>query len=482
MNGAAKPRVGILLLGCPRFRHLGAETRQGDYEARKEDYAEQFLGQIGEIADPACPGIVYSREEVEEAIRFFVQRKVDCVLCTFLSWSQDFAWIRFLRDMIDIPLLLYLPAFAKAQYADTRDEDDFVSFLGNGGLVGSLVGSGSIPRCGRSTEVVVDDFPSAKQRIRSFLLAAQARARLRTARFGLLAAYNELMWSTYVDPYNLFARIGPELHFISYGALREEVDQVSDDAAQGYVQELSKLYTVEPDVDSRLFFESARASLALDRLRDRLALDALVINDVDHELFRAIGLRPGFYPAAFNQNNAVLVPEGDVGAAVIIYALKQMTGRHINFAEPFYIEKASNSFSAGHAGPNDYTDKDVLHLVRISRDIRFAKTDYKYAGAPFGWYRISPGLKTFAHFSENDGAYKVVCFTAESLPGAHRLCSYSHSDFKPAGPVTSLFEGIIQVGTTQHFAVVDGDVRAELSLFARINGFEFHDLESSQIH
>ena len=57
-------------------------------------------------------------------------------------------------------------------------------------------------------------------------------------------------------------------------------------------------------------------------------------------------------------------------------------------------------------GDHDYTDERYRHLVRISRDVRFAKSPYKYAGAPFAWYRIAPGLKTFAHFSEANGRFK----------------------------------------------------------------------------
>jgi L-arabinose isomerase len=376
--------------------------------------------------------------------------------------------------MYDIPLLLYLPAADKMPYSDTRDENDFIEFLAQGGLVGSLEGSGSIPRIGRELEVVVDDFAAAKNRLREFALAAMTRARLRKARFGLLPNYNELMWSTYVDPYKMFTRIGPELKFISYAALKGATDQISDSVAQAYMDELTGLYQVEKDVEPRLFLESVRASLGLAALRDEFELDALVLNDVDHELFHTIGLRPGFYPPTFNEHNAVLVPEGDLGAGTIVYALKQLTGKHISFVEPFYIEKTANTFAAGHAGPHDYTDERYRDQVKISRDVRFAKTSFKYAGAPFAWYRIPTGLKTLAHFSELDGNYKLVCFTAEVLPGEHTLCSYSHADFRPEMPVTELFEKVIKTGTTQHFAVVDGDMRSQLEIFARINKFEFY--------
>ena len=112
----------------------------------------------------------------------------------------------------------------------------------------------------------------------------------------------------------------------------------------------------------------------------------------------------------------------------------------------------------------------------IAKDVRFAKTEYKYAGAPFGWYRFSPGKKTVTGIFEEDGHYKMVCFMAESLPGDHILATYSHSIFRPEVPVKDLFERILKIGVTQHYAITDGDWRKELGEFAEIMGFEFYDI------
>ena len=112
----------------------------------------------------------------------------------------------------------------------------------------------------------------------------------------------------------------------------------------------------------------------------------------------------------------------------------------------------------------------------IAKDVRFAKAKYKYAGAPFGWYRFSPGMKTVTGIFEEDGHYKMVCFMAESLPGDHILATYSHSIFRPEVPVKDLFERILKIGVTQHYAITDGDWRKELGEFAEIMGFEFYDI------
>ena len=79
----------------------------------------------------------------------FYNEKVDFVIAEFLSWSEDFAWIRFLRDMPEIPMIFANVAKEKMAFYDTLEEDDFIEYLCSGTLVGSLEASGSIQRVPR---------------------------------------------------------------------------------------------------------------------------------------------------------------------------------------------------------------------------------------------------------------------------------------------------------------------------------------------
>jgi L-arabinose isomerase len=80
--------------------------------------------------------------------------------------------------------------------------------------------------------------------------------------------------------------------------------------------------------------------------------------------------------------------------------------KQANFIEPFYINKTNNTFAAGHAGPNDYTEKPENMI--IARDERFAKSGWKHAGAPFAWYVFPQGEKTMLHISEENGSDKHI--------------------------------------------------------------------------
>ena len=471
----AKAKAGLLLIASPRFRNLGEGLSRGIYRDRKTADVAEITGPLKGSLDLVDPGIVYDREDAGRAMDLFWMEKVDFVIAEFLSWSEDFAWIRFLRDMPEVPMIFVNPMKGKMTFDSTLDEDDFIDFLCSGTLVGSLEASGSIPRIGRKyAKTVTGNRTELQEEIMVFSRAARVRRLLRESTFGLLANYNELMWSTYIDPYNLFARIGPEMKFISYSMLADEISTITDPETNAYKDELLSMYTMDDDVEESKFIASVRASLGLARIFQRHGIDAMVFNDLHPTLFERVGLRPGFYHPSINSNLSVLVPEADAGACVITFIMKLLSGKHVNFIEPFHVEADDNTFAGGHAGPNDHNDPAHADHVRIARDVRFAKTNYKYAGAPFAWYRIPEGRKTMAHFSENNGSYKLVCSLVNAIPGSHILASYSHGIFQPLIPVKEFFEKILNIGTTQHFALVDGDYRRELSILAEIMGFEFY--------
>jgi L-arabinose isomerase len=473
-----KPKTGLLMIGSQRFKNLGEGLSRGTYHERKLKDVKNIVSGLKDSLNLVDPGIIYTREEVKNAIKLFFAEGVDCIVAHFISWSEDFAWIRFLRDMPEIPILFVNIAKDKVSFEDTLDEDDFIDYLCAGTLVGSLEGSGSVPRTNRGdVKIVMGNMKEVQEKILSFSKIAWVRSILRDSTVGLLANYNEAMWSTYIDPYNLFTRIGPELRFITYEALNDEIEKVTVEEVKAYKTKLETNYPVMDDVDDSKFFAAVRGSLGLAKLTERLGIDVMVFNDIDGPMFEMIGHRPSFYPEIYERLKSVLVPEADMGAGVLTYALKLMSGKRVNFIEPFHIETEKGTFAAGHAGPNDHTDPDAQQNVVISRDVRFAKTNYKHAGAPFAWYRISAGRKTMAQLAEDNGKYKLVATLVDSLEGKHLLATYSHSIFRPVVPVKELFEQILKIGTTQHFALVDGEYLEELSTFAEMMGFEYFEIK-----
>lgn len=481
---ARKAKAGLLLIASPRFKNLSGPNR-GTYGERKDAAVKDIKATMG-FLDLVDPGIVYEREDAERAIDLFFKEKVDFIYAEFLSWSEDFAWIRFLRDCPEIPIIFCNVAKDRMSFETTLDEDDFVDYLCAGTLVGSLEGSGSIKRVPRrNVKTVMGTRGEITEKVRIFADAARTRTVLRHSNVGLMANMNEAMWSTYIDNYDLFTKLGPEIHYLPYSDYGTEIDNLTDEEVKAYADELTSRYKMMDDVEYDKFIGCVKATLAIKKMAEKNDIDCYVYNDIDQATFRTAGCRAGFYPGWFNENVSVLVPEADIGAGLITYILKLITGKNVNFIEPFHIEDDFGTFAGGHAGPNDHNDPAWQDNVIISRDVRFAKTSWKYAGAPFAWYRISPGMKTVAGLYEENGKYKLITFLAESLSEKdtpqsakkHLLATYSHTIFKPVVPVKQLWEQVLRIGATQHYAIVDGDCRDVLQDFAEMMNIEYYSID-----
>jgi L-arabinose isomerase len=282
------------------------------------------------------------------------------------------------------------------------------------------------------------------------------------------------MWSTYIDPYSVFMQFGPELHFLSLAELKDIITETPESKAKELVRQLSETYELTAGIDKEKLTASVRATMGLETQAERHNLDLLVLNDVDPILFQQIGLRPGFYPLP-GYGKARIVPEGDIGSGLGLYVLHLLTGRPVNYFEPFYVEPGGESFIAGHAGPNDYTGDSGK--TKIARDVRFEKSPYRYAGAPIAWHVFPEGIKTMVHCSQKADKFKIVTSMVEVLPCEHFLTTYCHGRIRPTGQgVTEFFQKLMDIGVTQHYMIAEGDCIEEIKLLAGMLGFDYYQV------
>ena len=469
-----KPLIGLLFISPPRFRNLGEGTEHGFYYERKEREAASLL-QSFDFADTVFPGVVYTREDMDQAVARFTNASVDMIFAHFLSWSDDFAWIHFLRDMGTMPILFATISRDEPGFEDSLTEDRFIEFLSAGGLVGALEASGSVGRFNRPMmRTVIGSRSEVMTTARQMAQAAKIRTQLRKTSFGLLPSYNEAMWSTYVDPYDLFMKVGPELHFLTVAGLEDEIAQIPKAQVEAVMDEVLARFPTDGEILRDKFYASVEASIGLEILSQNAGVELLVLNDIDQVLMRHIGLRPGFTPCS-DDANIMVVPEGDIGGGLACYILHKLSEKDVNFVEPFHIDKRTGLFAAGHAGPNNYRNPEGK--TKIAKDARFARSNFKHAGAPFAWHVIGAGPKTMLHVSQQaNGRFKMVCTKVEAVETPHFLAGYSHGLFRSPIPVEEFFGHLIQIGVTQHYGVVSGDYTAEAEILASLLDFDYHHI------
>lgn len=473
-----KSKVGLFFIGSKRFIPLGKGMEDGTYLERVKKETLSIEKRLKSKVDIVNPGEIFSDEDMKKALTLFQSEGVDCILCMFHSWAEDDVWIKFLRDVNPkIPLIYYYPAKESISYEDCSDDNDFIQFLTDGGLVGALVGSGSIYKMKKEAKVVVGTINEALGTIIEYANVCKTANILRESHICVMPAFNEIMWNTYFNPYRIFEN-GPKVSFYSYEELKEIAEEIGDEEVTTYVASLKEKYKVDGEIEEYKFEASARYSLAIEKLLDKYNLDGMTFNDVSTRLFETIGLRPGFYPESINENLRFICPEGDLGLALSTYILKLLSAKQVNVVEPFYIDKSRNLFCGGHAGPNDYNSQESTPYVKIAIDKRFAKTDYKYAGAPFAWLRIPPGDMTMIHTSQIGDNIKVVASKVKSIHGPHRIQGYTHSEFTVDGDINMFFEKLLSIGTTQHFVVVEGDYIKQLESLCKLCNFSFYYVQN----
>ncbi|MBN1853023.1 MAG: hypothetical protein JW829_09880 [Pirellulales bacterium] len=476
-----KPRCGILFLECNWFKAvgMGSNAPGGNLASKVQARHQAICRELRADLDIIDPGLVSSVEQLEVAIKLFIQQDADFVLASFMTWAEDFAWVRFLRDFpARIPVLFWCEQKETIPRENNYSSDAFVDFLDNTGLVGSLEGSASAGRfraSGRCIETICGSRSRCHDRIVRFANAAKARAILHRARIGLFQSQNEIMWSTYVDPYRFFTDVGPEITIVSFARFLDAIKAVGDAETADLVAKFRGMYQVNDLADDALMKVSVQASIGLAHLADALRLDGLAFNDVDSALHEMCGLRPGFYHPDFNQNDSVLVPEADVCMAALGLAIRTMLGRPCLFAEPLFLDDARNTFMAGHAGPNNHAIADPESVV-IMPDTEYKNADFEYAGAPFACFNMPLGAVTMVHFGPARDSFKIVQSLVESVPITCSLNGYASGNFRPPSPVTEFFEHLLEAGVTQHFLMVLGDWRAQIRDFARVAGFQMIDV------
>jgi L-arabinose isomerase len=106
------------------------------------------------------------------------------------------------------------------------------------------------------------------------------------------------MWSTYVDPYDLFMKAGPELRFLTIAGLEDVIADIPKAEVEAVMDDLLASFPSDDTVIRDKFFASVEASIGLERLTRAAGAGLLVLNDIAQVLMRHIGLRPGFTPCS----------------------------------------------------------------------------------------------------------------------------------------------------------------------------------------
>ncbi|MGB9673401.1 MAG: hypothetical protein ACPL3P_04625 [Anaerolineales bacterium] len=453
------PNAGLILLRAEWFDTVVALPGLADTVQLDAQRIHQKLSKSMRIAHS---WVINSPSSLTNTIRELKQSELDLVVLLFQVWAEDYYLQPIVEAIGRIPLALW----CYQPWKTLPENLSFGDVLRGSGLVGTLEGMGTLRNLGNSyffTWGSPDDERPIKE-LSQFAKIASVRNQLKKAQFGLLPRRNDQMQSTFVDEFRLRSQVGPSVQYLSVGDLLAATQAVSKVELEEYLEFIKAHYPLR-GVSMDALTNAARASLGLAHLVLDRNLDILSFDDIADETHRVLGLRPCLYPPLLFDKPVAITLEGDLGAATAVFILQRLTMSAVFFVEFWVWDEQANCLIGGHAGVQN-PNVALPDQIWISPDYEFAQSD-RWEGAQLQFI-TKPGRVTLLQLRSTPTGWRAIAFAGESLGGKPRLEGYPHALIRSDVALDLLMKEFARVGTTQHFAMVYGDVLGEIEELGKL--------------
>ncbi len=411
--------------------------------------------------------VVTSMEKAWNVSQGLLSGNFDTVVFCSVVWTEDEYLLAF-KDVMKIrPCIIW----GMTPYKNSPARSDIMDLFKNSGIVGTVEGLNVIVKMGVKPFFVFggyfDEEPVLK--INKLAKAAKVFKDLKRTKLGILPYRNFQMITTYVDEFRLYSQIGPVVEYISCLQLKKAADSIPEEKVSDYLARVNKQFKIDSRVSQDNLRKSARASLGFEKIIIDNKLDGIALSDLIPELHEVVGLRPCLYTEKLAKSEVVVGNEGDLGGTTAMYMLRKLTGNPVMFTEIFNLDYESNSVGAGHAGPSNYLLAQSDDRVTITPDFELMDATSDISGV---WMEFigKPGKVTILNFICTLDNFQMTILSGESLGGEPRFDGYPHYQIKLDPDLKTFLYSNSANGTSHHWAVVNGDVKEELSYLADMLG------------
>ncbi len=157
--------------------------------------------------------------------------------------------------------------------------------------------------------------------------------------------------------------------------------------------------------------------------------------------------------------------EGDLTTTTAMIILKELANSPPMFTEAFTFDKTDNSILFGHAGLHNPELANSDDPVVITQDYEYRNFS-KFGGV---WMEFvgKPGPVTLVQLISHRGGIKMLVVKGRALQTKKRIEGYPHIQVKLDISVDSFYKQIVQIGVSQHWAIVYGDLQEQLEILGR---------------
>jgi len=459
------PRIGLLPLYVELYDRVLPELRE-KVEPLTDQVCEGFESrQVAVTRASTC----CLREDVDSALKQFDDEQVDLIVTLHLAYSPSLESAESLAGAPQ-PLLLLDTTLDSAFPRDVDPE----RLLYNHGIHGVQDLAAMLRRHKKEYEVVAGHLSDASVMDRATGLARAAHAAVLLKGIKTLGIGGALkgMGDFQVEPDILAEKLGISTHTIQPSDLVACAEAVTDEEIEA--ERLLDLERFQGEIDPDVHRRSLRVGLGLRRYLEDGGYGAFSMNfDAFRDADGAVNTVPFLECCKAMVRGMGYAGEGDVLTAALVAVLSRSYGK-TSFVEMFCPDWEGNSIFLSHMGefnPELSAEKPVLY----EKEYPFspALNPAALGMAP------SPGEATYVNLSPGpEGTFRLIVSLVDVLEdGTHPdLPQWVRAWIRPSIPVAEFLEKFSRLGGTHHSALMMGDHRDSLALFARLSGMEIRGL------
>ena len=315
---------------------------------------------------------------------------------------------------------------------------------------------------------------SAWERIDRWVAAAAIRARLRTARHGLMGHLYPGMLDVSTDLTSVSATFGSHVEVLEFDDLRERVGQVTAAETAERVAVAKEVFTLDGSVDEDDLAWGAQVSVGLDRLVEDFDLDSLAYyhRGLGGEVHERLGAGMILGASMLTARGVPMAGEYELRTSVAMLAAETI-GAGGSFTEIQALNFLDDVVEMGHDGP--------AHL-RVSGKDPLLRGLGVYHGKR-GWgvsveFDVRHGpVTTFGIGQDRDGSYVFITSEGTVVDGPLLQIGNTTSRVDFGGDPGLWVDEWSQTGVGHHWALCTGHRAGDFAAAASLLGLEHRHVE-----
>ena len=450
------PRIGLLPLYLKLYDDAMPERRDAFGPFVRE--IEGALAARG--VDVARAEVCRVADEFADAVSFFDEKDVDCIVTLHLAYSPSLESIGALADA-PVPVIMLDTTMDRTFGVDT--DPDRIMY--NHGIHGVMDLASILRRRGKTFEVVAGHASDPGVIDRAAALSREARAAhcLRTARALRIGDAFAGMGDFSVDADVMSDVLGIEVEQIEGSQLAADVEQVTPEEVEAQVALDRERFhcEVSPETHAR----SVRVGLGLRRRLEAGAYTAFSMNFLAFDRSDGPLNTVPFLEASKAMSRGIgYAGEGDVLTAALVGALSRAFGR-TTFTEIFCPDWEGDALFLSHMGEiNPEVAAETPRVIEKPFPWTPARDPAVLTCAP------APGPAVFVNLAPGpEDTFTLIASPVEVIGDTTvvEMRDAIRGWMRPAAGVPDFLEAYSRNGGTHHSALVLGDRLAAVEAFAR---------------